>query len=128
MPLINKEQEEELLMLEFPDLNTKVIEAIAEVADYTRTEIVKEDPDFSSIITTRMSQALAGLVQDGFTFRQAANVAIYPDFSKEGGVESERTKIKQAIQKFTDMADIGIDPLGSTDDDGELFDLNTNDL
>lgn len=127
MPLLTKEQEEELLMIEFPNLNPKVIEAIAEVAEYTRLEIVKEESDFSDIVTTRMSKAWAGLVQDSFTFRQAANVAIYPNFEKDGGIESERTKLKQKIQKWSDMADIGIDPLDDEKDDAELFDLNIDD-
>ena len=127
MPLLTKEQEEELLMLEYPDLNTDVISAIAETADYTRKEIVKEDGALSAIITTRMSQNWAGLVQDGFTFREAAKVTVYPRFAKDGGVESERTKVKQAIQKWNDMADTGISPLG-TEDDENLFDINSDDL
>lgn len=126
MPLLTKEQEEELLMLEFPNLNPKVIEAIAETADFTRKEIVKDDAAFSDIITTRMSQAWAGLVKDGFSFRQAARVAIYPKFGKDGGIESERTKIKQTIQKWNDMVDIGLE-LHDDNDDSELFDLKVED-
>ncbi len=129
MPLLSKSEEEELLMLEFPDLNTDVISAIAETVDYTRKEIVKEDGAISKIITTRMSQNWAGLVVDGFTFREAARVAVYPSFSKDGGVDSERTKLKQIVQKWNDMADTGIIPLGTEDESGdELFDLKQDDL
>lgn len=129
MPLLTKDEEEELLMLEFPNLNTNVVSAIAETADYTRKEIVKEDGALSNIITTRMSQNWAGLVQDGFTFREAAKVAVYPRFAKDGGIESERTKILQVVQKWNDMVDTGIDPLGTDDGDGDdLFNLNEDDL
>ncbi len=127
MPVLTRKQEEELLLLEFPDLNPKVIEAIAEVAEYTRLEIAKDESDFSDIITTRMTKAWAGLVKDSFTFRQGANVAIYPNFGKDGGIESERTKIKQKIQKWSDMADLGIDPLDDDKDGDELFDLKIDD-
>jgi hypothetical protein len=43
---------------------------------------------------------MAGLVADGFTLGEAAEVCIYPFYDKSGGLDSERTYIKQLVQKY----------------------------
>ena len=43
---------------------------------------------------------MAGLVYDGFGLDEAAEVSIYPQFADDGGVDSERTFVKQLVQKF----------------------------
>jgi hypothetical protein len=43
---------------------------------------------------------MAGLMFDGFGLDEAAEVTIYPQFSDDGGVDSERTFIKQLVQKY----------------------------
>jgi len=43
---------------------------------------------------------MAGLMFDGFGLDEAASVSIYPQFSNDGGVDSERTFVKQLVQKF----------------------------
>ena len=45
---------------------------------------------------------LAGLLSDGFTLSEAAEVSIYPQYPSDGGAESERTFIKQLVQKYCD--------------------------
>ena len=37
---------------------------------------------------------------DGFNLEEIAEAAIYPHFSQDGGVDSERTFLKQYLQKF----------------------------
>ncbi len=37
---------------------------------------------------------------DGFGLDEAAQVSVYPQFSNDGGVDSERTFVKQLVQKF----------------------------
>lgn len=128
MPVLTKKQEEDLLMMRYPKLNTSIISAIASTCDYTRKDIVKENSNFSTIISTRMALEWAGLCLDGFSLRQAAKVAVYPDFTKDGGVESERTKIKQQIQKNKDMMDDNIaSETDDPDDDADLFDTSIDD-
>ena len=39
---------------------------------------------------------------DGFTLEEAAEVSIYPQYDSTGGVDSERTFVKQIVQKFCD--------------------------
>ena len=61
-----------------------------------------ENGRFSNGISTRTSVELAGLLFDGFGLGEASEVTIYPQYSEDGGVESERTYIKQLVQKFVD--------------------------
>jgi hypothetical protein len=42
----------------------------------------------------------AGLIYDGFTLLEAADIAILPYFSNDGGLDSERVFMKQLIQKY----------------------------
>jgi hypothetical protein len=43
---------------------------------------------------------MAGLLYDGFTLIESAEVAIFPMYSTDGGLDSERTYIKQLVQKY----------------------------
>ena len=51
---------------------------------------------------------MAGIMYDGFTLAEAAEVCVYPFFSDAGGVDSERTFMRQLVQKY--MGD-GVDGL-----------------
>ena len=43
----------------------------------------------------------SGLIYDGFGLdRGSSEVSIYPQFMDDGGVDSERTFVKQLVQKF----------------------------
>jgi hypothetical protein len=66
----------------------------------TRKEAKQAAPKLTNTISTRASVECAGLIYDGFTLAEAAEVAIYPFFSEDGGVDSERTYVKQIVQKF----------------------------
>ena len=37
---------------------------------------------------------------DGFKLEDAAEITIYPQYDAAGGVDSERTFVKQIVQKF----------------------------
>jgi hypothetical protein len=43
---------------------------------------------------------MAGLMVDGFSLAEVAQVGIYPMYSEEGGLQSERTFVRQIVQKF----------------------------
>ena len=81
---------------------------IARIAFMTRTESATENPRISSGVSTRTSVEMAGLLFDGFTLEESADITIYPQYDADGGVDSERTFVKQIVQKF--IAD------GSSDD------------
>ena len=42
----------------------------------------------------------AGLLYDGFDLFESAEISIFPFFSQDGGVDSERTYVKQLVQKY----------------------------
>ena len=52
------------------------------------------------MVSTRASVEMAGLIYDGFTLFEAAEISIFPFFSNDGGVDSERTYVKQLVQKY----------------------------
>jgi len=105
MDTLAKEEEAKLLLKLYPDVTSDQADTIAEIASMTRAEMVSEAPKLSSAISTRLSVELAGLLSDGFTLEEGAEVAIYPFFDADGGVDSERTYMKQVVQKYCGTAE-----------------------
>jgi nitric oxide reductase NorQ protein len=100
MSLLDKDSEFDLLKLIYPDTDEYSLNALAEIASTTR-ELIKTDASkISTIISTRTNVEAAGLVYDGFTLLEAAEIAILPYFSADGGLDSERTFMKQLVQKY----------------------------
>ena len=50
--------------------------------------------------STRTAVEIGSLLYDGFTIAEAAEITIYPLFDDAGGAQSERTYIRQFVQKF----------------------------
>lgn len=102
MDVLNKDQEEVLLGGLYPNVKTELVSNVAELAFITRTESASEEGRLSTHISTRSTVEIASLLYDGFTLSEAAEVAVLPKFDAAGGVESERTFVKQLLQKYTD--------------------------
>ena len=102
MDVLNKDQEDSLLTQLYPHLDTHTRTNIAELAWITRQESSQEEGKLSTHISTRSTVELASLVYDGFTLEEAAEVAVLPKFDSAGGLESERTFVKQLLQKYTE--------------------------
>ena len=120
MNLLDKVAEYQLLKFKFADADDYALQSLAEIAHTTR-ELVKTDVNkISTIVSTRVNVEAAGLVYDGFTLMEAAEIAILPYFSNDGGLDSERTFMKQLVQKFVKTTDDGLytDPT-ETKDDGQ---------
>jgi type II secretory pathway component PulC len=83
-----------------PGLSKKICHNIAEIAGQTRAEVMTDSPRISSAISTRASIEMAGLMSDGFAIEETAQVSIYPLYSNDGGMQSERTYVKQLVQKY----------------------------
>ena len=105
MDTLSKEEEAKLLLKLYPDVTPEQADTISEIASMTRAEMISESPKLSSAISTRLSVELAGLLSDGFTLEEGAEVAIYPFFDADGGVDSERTYMKQVVQKYCGKAE-----------------------
>ena len=116
MDVLDAEQETDLLSMLFPLVDKKQIESVAAIVNDTRKELNGEMPRLSTHISTRSSVEMVSLIYDGFTLAEASEVCIYPLFDNAGGIDSERTFIKQIVQKYI--------PQDNTDED--LF--NTEDI
>ncbi len=102
MDLLTQSEENELLTYMFPNVDSKVIESVATIAGITRVEASSDTARVPFGISTRTTVELAGLLYDGFSLSEAAEVCIYPQYDASGGVDSERTFVKQIVQKFCD--------------------------
>ena len=83
-----------------PHVDPDLLKSVADIASQTRNESKSEAGRLSSGISTRTSVEIAGLLFDGFGLDEAAEVTVYPQFSDDGGLESERTYVKQLVQKY----------------------------
>ena len=113
MDVLSEADENSLLNIMFPSVDSMVLGNVAKIATLTRTESGSDTARISSGISTRTTVELCGLLYDGFTLEESAEVSIYPQYDNTGGVDSERTFVKQIVQKFCDD--------GSSDD---LFNEN----
>ena len=100
MDVLNSEEEHGLLNYMFPNVDSELLKSVAEIATSTRNESKSEAGRLSTGISTRTSVEIAGLLYDGFGLDEAAEVTVYPQFSDDGGLESERTYVKQLVQKY----------------------------
>ena len=100
MDVLNDEQEFGLLSYMFPEVNEDDLKAIAEIAHHTRTQSMSDSGKVTSMVSTRASVEMAGLIYDGFDLFESAEISIFPFFTNDGGVDSERTYVKQLVQKY----------------------------
>ena len=100
MDVLNAEEEYGLLTYMFPHVDPELLKAVSEISHLTRTESRSDAGKITSGVSTRTSVELAGLLFDGFGLDEAAEVTVYPQYSDDGGVDSERTFIKQLVQKY----------------------------
>ena len=102
MDVLSEEDENSLLNYMFPNVDSNVLSNVAKIATLTRTESGSDTARITSGISTRTTVELCGLLYDGFSLEEAAEVSIYPQYDSTGGVDSERTFVKQIVQKFCD--------------------------
>jgi len=107
MDLLNQKEELGLLKYMFPTVDETELSNVSNITNLTRVEAVAENARITSGVSTRTSVEIAGLMFDGFSLLEAADITIYPQYDNTGGVDSERTFVKQIVQKFI------------TDDSGE---------
>ena len=102
MDVLSEEDENSLLNYMFPNVDSTVLSNVAKIASLTRSESNSDTARITSGISTRTTVELCGLLYDGFSLEEAAEVSIYPQYDNTGGVDSERTFVKQIVQKFCD--------------------------
>jgi len=112
MDTLSDEEEYGLLQYMFPSVDSQMLKTVSSISFLTRSESKSDNPRIGSGISTRTSVEIGGLLFDGFSIQESAEITIYPQYDNDGGVDSERTFVKQIVQKFMDD--------GSSDD---LFDV-----
>ena len=103
MTPLDKDAEFNLLKSRFKlkdDSHLEILKAICEIADHTRKQIKQDDIKLNNFIPTRTTVEIAELIVDGFNLLEIAETTIYPNFSEDGGVDSERTYLRQLVQKY----------------------------
>jgi|TARA_R110000824_G_scaffold296671_2_gene484947 hypothetical protein len=100
MDLLNDEEELGLLKYMFPTVDESELKNISDITHLTRVEASTDNPRITSGVSTRTSVEIAGLLFDGFSLMESADITIYPQYDAVGGVDSERTFVKQIVQKF----------------------------
>ena len=117
--ILSLDREESLLTKRYGDVVEKdLIHAVADIADATRKEWRSEEGKLTTMVSTRMTVRVCELLADGFTLLEASEVAILPFFDASGGADSERTFVKQIIQKHIATAEKDIFNVG--EEDGNL--------
>ena len=100
MDILTDEEEFGLLKYMFPTVEESELKNIADITHLTRIEASTDNPRITSGVSTRTSVEIAGLLFDGFSLMESADITIYPQYDATGGVDSERTFVKQIVQKF----------------------------
>jgi len=103
MDPLDKDSEFNLLKTRFSlseNSQLDILKAVCEIADHTRKQVKQEDSKLTNFIPTRSTVEIAELIVDGFNLLEIAETTIYPNFSEDGGVDSERTYLRQLVQKY----------------------------
>jgi hypothetical protein len=100
IPFLKQPEEVSLMQQLYPSISNEIAGHLAEIAAATRAEVKSDNAKIGTPISTRSVLEMAGLLVDGFTLPECAEVSIYPLYSEDGGMQSERTFIKQLVQKY----------------------------
>jgi MoxR-like ATPase len=98
MDSLTATEEIDLIKMVYSSVDNEMISTICGISESTRT--LEKSGNLSNSISTRAVMEMAGLSADGFSLLEIADAVIYPDFPDDGGVTSERTLVKQIVQKF----------------------------
>jgi nitric oxide reductase NorQ protein len=113
MDLLDKNQQGKLINYVCPNLNEQTVDILTSIYTQVYNEVLSGHGKVSTTISTRTILRAAALICDGFTIGEALEVCVFPYFTEEGGADSERTYVRQIVQKFI--------PIDSLDNDN-MFD------
>jgi len=100
MDTLDKDQEMKLLAIKVSYLDPKVNEALCDISFRIRMECERENSKLSSILSTRTLIEAAEMSVDDFSIDEIAELIFYPQYSDEGGTDSERIYVRQLVQKY----------------------------
>jgi len=106
MKTLTARQEEYLLNVIHPDAtdeHKKAFHLITKISEDTKNNCKSENPKISTFLTTDSVIEMSGLILDGFSLNDIAEMTIYPLYSEDNGQDCERLFIKQLVQKYIDL-------------------------
>jgi len=106
MKTLTDVQELNLLMTIHPNIENSDAEkfkVLTKISYDTKKQCKMEESRITNFIPTGTVVEMAELVLDGFTLNEIVEMVIYPLYSDDGGVESERTYAKAIVQKYLDL-------------------------
>lgn len=96
--ILSPEAEMQLVKAKYPDSDEDTMSKIVQIAATTRG--FTSEGKLSKFLSTRSVVEMAEMTIDGFSLIELAEMIIYPDYPDDGGVDSERTMVKQIVQKY----------------------------
>ena len=103
MDVLSYEQEYQLLSNKWGKVNlieSDTLLTLCDIIKDIRKEVKSDTPRISTTISTRATLEIVELLTDAFTLEQAIEILVYQLFSDEAGNDSERTYVKQVVQKY----------------------------
>ena len=100
MDILNKEQEMKLLGMKYPNFNPVANEMLCDISDKIRVECGRDNSKLSNTLSTRTLLEAAEMNMDGFEIEEIAELIMYPQYSDDGGMDSERIYVRQLVQKY----------------------------
>ena len=100
MDVLTKEQQALLIKQVCPTISESVINILTGIYNQIQNEVESDAGKISTGISTRTILAASSLICDGFSIKDSIEVCVFPYFSNDGGLDSERTYVRQIVQKF----------------------------
>ena len=100
MEPLDKEETKTLLKKQHQNLHPKAIDIIVNIYSAILEEYKGNSGKVSNAISVRVILEVAELIEDGFPVQEAIESIMFPRFSDEGALDSERTYVKQVVQRF----------------------------
>lgn len=94
-PLPPADEELKVLTTASPKLTTEQGEQMIAVAEHTR--VLWRNGELEAPISTRLLLSWARLVAGGYSVKDAAEYTVIPVYTEDGGADSDRAKVKMAI-------------------------------
>ena len=119
MPILNGDELYQLFSILQPSMSQeheKMAKVLTNISDDLISQCKMEDAKISSCISTANMVEMFYLMLSGFTIQEIAEAAIYPEFSDDGGSDSERAFCKAILQKYIGNKDVSSpvnDPLNN---------------
>ena len=105
MDYLDQQGEVELLSNIFSEVQDTKIKTVAKLVNLVRQDVKSEEGQLERNLSTRHSIEMVSLINDGFTIEEVLEIVVYPNYSNEGGLESELTYVKQLLQSVMDESE-----------------------